>query len=159
MLLFLFMIGFVGNAQQSFDKASFFASMQFGDLNDIDAHLKIVEGSVFPYKNAYYGALLMKKAGLVEGASNKLRFFKSGRKKLEASIEKNPKNTELRFLRLMVQEHAPGILGYKNNEQHDAEYIKKYFKDLPLTVQQAVSNYSKQSKILKPEDFNFDKNE
>jgi len=143
----------VSSAQQSFDKASFFESMQSEDINNINEQLKIVEASSMPEKNAYLGALLMKKAGLSKGASNKLNLFKSGHKKLEESIKKNSSNAELRFLRLMVQEHAPGILGYKNDMQEDSEYIKKAYKDLPQVLQQAISDYSKQSKILKPADF------
>ena len=101
----------------------------------------------------------MRKAGLAKGASNKLSLFKSGHKKLEESIKKNNSNAEFRFLRLIIQEHAPGILGYKNDMQQDVDYIKKSYKDLPQAVQQAISNYSKQSKILNPADFNFAKNE
>jgi hypothetical protein len=56
-------------------------------------------------------------------------------------------------MRLMIQEHAPSILGYKGNLQSDKEYIRKNFKALPFEVQQAILDYSKKSVILKPEDF------
>ena len=67
----------------------------------------------------------MKKAGIINGAGKKLNLFKAGRKKLEAEIKKDSSNVELRFLRLMTQENAPGILGYKNELQTDREYIRK----------------------------------
>ena len=159
MVFFLCSLGYITSAQQSFEKGSFYESMKSQDTSKIDMQLKIVETSSLKEKNAYSGALLMKKAGLVSGPGHKLSLFKSGHKKLEASIKKNNTNAELRFLRLMVQEHAPGILGYKNNEQQDADFIKKAYKDLPHEVQRAIIDYSKQSKILKPADFNFEKNE
>jgi hypothetical protein len=157
--LFIFVFGFTSTAQQSIDKASFFAAMQLGDIKDIDAQLKIIEASSINDKNAYYGALLMKKAGLVSGVPDKLNLFKSGHKKLETSIKINNNNVELHFLRLMIQENAPRILGYKNDEQLDADMIKKNYTDLPKVVRQAITDYSRQSKILKPTDFNFAKNE
>jgi hypothetical protein len=96
----------------------------------------------------------MRKAGLVKGASNKLSVFKSGHTQLEDAIKKDNSNAEYRFLRLIIQENAPGILGYKSDMKQDGDYIKKSYKDLPQPVKHAISNYSKQSKTLKPADFN-----
>ena len=70
---------------------------------------------------------------------------------LEAAIRQNPDNPEFRFLRLIVQEHAPGILGYKNDLQKDSEIIQKSFKTLPEDLQQIMRNYSKKSRFLKLE--------
>jgi hypothetical protein len=154
MLLCICIFGYTASAQPSFDKNAFYTSIQSKDLNNINAQLKIVGASSIPEKDAYTGALLMRKAGLVKGPSNKLSVFKSGHTKLEDAIKKNNSNAEFRFLRLIIQENAPGILGYKSDMQQDGDYIKKSYKDLPQSVQQAISNYSKQSKILKPADFN-----
>ena len=85
--------------------------------------------------------------------SNKLNIFKEGHRKLEAVIKKDNMNAELRFLRLIIQENAPGILGYKSDLKQDSELIKKSFTDLPQVVQQAIIDYSKKSKILNPSDF------
>ena len=154
-VVFFFLCVFLSaaNAQQPFDKSAFYACMATDDINSIDAQLKIVDASTMPEKDAYSGTLLMKKAGLAKKGSNKLSLFKAGHKKLEASIIKSNSNAEFRFLRLMIQEHAPGILGYKNDTQNDSEYIKQKFKDLPPVVQHAVIDYSKKSKIFNPADF------
>ena len=96
----------------------------------------------------------MKKAGLISGAGKKLNTFKDGHKKLEASLQKDSGNTEYRFLRLMIQENAPGILGYKDDLKKDSEYIRKNFKNLPQEAKNAVIDYSKNSKILRSADFN-----
>ena len=89
---------------------------------------------------------------MVTGPKKKLDLFKEGHKKLEAALNKDSSNTEFRFLRLMIQEHAPGLLGYKRELEKDRLYIKNNFKKLPPVLQDAVISYSKESKILKPGD-------
>ena len=113
------------NVPQNFDRTTFYAAMASGKSEDINAQLDIINKSSFAEKDAFEGTLLMNKAGLITGAGNKLSVFKAGRKKLEAEIKKDSSNAEFRFLRLMIQEHAPGILGYKNELQNDKEYIRK----------------------------------
>ncbi len=140
-------------AQIQFNKAAFYSCMAADSINNVNAQLKIVDASSVPEKLAYSGTLLMKKAGLAKNPADKLGLFKSGHKKLEAAIQKNNSNTEFHFLRLMIQENAPGFLGYKNDMQKDGEIVKESYKDLPEIVQQAVKDYSKKSKILKPADF------
>jgi hypothetical protein len=158
--LFFSVPALVAQSPTSFDKSAFYSSMACSDTNRINEQLIIiVEASTLPEKNAYEGALMMKKADLIRGASGKLSLFKSGRKKLEASVKKNNSNAEFRFLRLMIQEHAPRLLGYNNNMQEDGDFIKKNYKELTEAVQRAVSEYCKKSKILDPSDFLISKNE
>jgi hypothetical protein len=140
------------NVPQNFDRVAFYAAMASGKLEEINAQLDIINKSSFAEKIAFEGTLLMNKAGLISGAGNKLSTFKAGHKKLEAEIQKDSSNAEFRFLRLMIQEHAPGFLGYKSELQNDKEYIRKNFKKLLPAVQHAVTDYSQKSKILKPAD-------
>jgi len=151
----LFLFAGVVKAQNQIDRSAFYASMAADDINKINEQLKLVDALPTSEKDAYYGALLMKKAGLLKGVGNKLNVFKEGHKKLEAAITKNKANTEFHFLRLMIQENAPGVLGYKSDIQKDSDLIKKTYKDLPQVVQHAIIDYSKKSKILKPQDFNL----
>jgi hypothetical protein len=102
-------------------------------------------------QEAFMGAMLMKKASFTGPASTKLHLFKAGRKMLEAAIKQDPGNAEFRFLRLMVQEHAPGALGYKNDVEKDCLYIRKSYKSLTDEVQRVIADYSKKSKFLKLE--------
>ncbi|MEP7277476.1 MAG: hypothetical protein ABI813_02430 [Bacteroidota bacterium] len=118
----------------------------------VNRQLALLKTTNITGKTAYEGALLMKKAGIVGGPKKKLDLFKAGRKLLEATLNKDSSNTEFRFLRLMIQEHAPGILGYKDELEKDRLFIKSNFKKLSATVQEAIVNYSKVSKILKPGD-------
>jgi hypothetical protein len=138
--------------QKDFDRATFYSVMETGKIEDVNMQLEIIKNSSLPEKNAFEGTLLMKKAGMVTVPANKLSLFKAGHKKLEAEIKKDSSNTELRFLRLIIQEHAPGILGYKSELQKDREYIRMNFKKLLPAVQHAVAGYSQKSKILRPTD-------
>ncbi len=151
------MIGFVAfsYAQSSFSKESFYKAMSSEEVAALDQQLGILKNWSGPEKQAYAGALTMKKAGFVSGAGKKLRTFKAGNKELEAAIKQDPDNGEYRFLRLMIQEHAPGILGYNDNLQSDSDYIRKSFKTLPPAAKQAVVDYTKtKSKYLSEKDFN-----
>jgi hypothetical protein len=102
-------------------------------------------------RDAFMGAMIMKKASIGGAPSTKLHLFKEGRRMLEKAIKEDPDNAEFRFLRLMVQEHAPGALGYKNDVEKDCEFIKKSYKSLPGEVQVTIADYSKKSKFLKLE--------
>ena len=138
---------------QTFSRTSFYAAMQSKDLDKVNEEIKIVGALSTESKNAYLGALLMKKAGLSKGASTKLNLFKSGHKLLEGSIKKEESNVEFRFLRLMIQEHAPGMLNYKDDLPNDSGIIKEKYRELPKVVQDAIAKYSMESNIIKPSDF------
>ncbi len=140
--------------ESGFSKSAFYQAMASNDTKAIDDQLALLKNADITEneKQAYEGSLTMKKAGLVGGPNKKLNLFKDGHKKLEDAIRQDSSNAEFRFLRLMIQEHAPGILGYKNDIQKDSQYIRKSYKTLPQAVQQAVVDYSKKSKALKLQD-------
>ena len=150
-LLLLFSIITVqGNSQKTgFDRSAFYNAMASDNLQEINTQLSIINSSSINEKEAYEGALLMKKAGLVTKAKEKLSLFKAGRLKLEAYIKKNSNNTEFVFLRLIIQEHAPKMVKYNADIEKDSLQIRANYKSLPFVVQQAISDYSKKSKVLK----------
>jgi hypothetical protein len=133
----------------SFDKSAFYAVMETGNLKDIDAQLSLVRESIITEKNAYEGALLMKKSGIVTKTNEKLSLFKSGRSKLESSILKDNSNIEYRFLRLIIQEHAPKVVKYRNEIKEDSNLIRTHFKNLSPLLQQLINEYSEKSTALK----------
>lgn len=152
----LFMLfGFSVMAQSAYNKEGFYDAMATDQLQQIDLQLKEVQKATGTDKQALVGTLTMKKAGLISGAGKKLKLFKAGHKELEAAISEDKENVEYRFMRLMIQEHAPGILGYKEEIQTDSDYIRKSFKNLPDPVQQAIIHYAREkSKVLSEKDFN-----
>ena len=99
-------------------------------------------------RSAYLGALNMKSASLKESPKEKLEAFKKGKVLLEKAISANKKNTEYRFLRLMIQENAPKILKYSSNKIEDAAWIKEHYSACSSEIIQAIKNYAAQSVVL-----------
>ena len=138
---------------QSFDREAYYEIMATGRIEEINDELLMVRAASIKEKEAYEGALLMRKAGLLKKPEEKLKAFKSGRIKLETALLDNTDNAEYRFLRLTIQEHAPRIVKYYKERNSDSEYIKQVFKNLSPVIQTAIRNYSKTSKLLRPDDF------
>lgn len=133
---------------QGFDKAIFYKVIASGNVAAIDTQLDIVAQSSLAEKEAFEGVLLMKKAGMVARPKDKLSLFKTGRLKLESSILKDNANTEYRFLRLLIQEHAPRIVKYRNKLEEDSQNIRTNFKNLSTVLQSVIIDYSKKSTTL-----------
>ncbi|MHB1922860.1 MAG: hypothetical protein ACYCOO_11555, partial [Chitinophagaceae bacterium] len=141
------------NFQRKFDKPTYYVIMASGHINTINEEINLLkEGS--PNQNeAFIGALMMRKAGLLKLPGKKLGFFEAGRKKLDRAIFKDEKNVEYHFLRLMIQENAPKIVNYHNDLETDENIITKNFESLSPDVQQAIVDYAKHSKILQSNNF------
>jgi len=134
---------------QKFDKTLFYQAMESKDSAKIHQQETILQNYSIKEKQAYEGVLLLKKSGILVNKRDKLASFKAGKIKLETAIKKDSANTEYHFLRLMIQENAPKILGYHTELEKDNIYIRKNFKTLSPSVQQAILGYSRQSKILR----------
>lgn len=157
--LLLFIIGlfscvylFAQKSLSSFDRESFYAAISSASSSKIDEQLNLLKNNSIEEKNAFEGALLMRKAGLVSPPSKKLNLFKQGNKKLETAIKKDADNAEYRFLRLMIQENAPAVLHYKSNIKSDSEFVRQSYKNLSPVLQKAILDYCKISKTLKATD-------
>lgn len=137
---------------QQFTRQQFYKAMAGKNVGDIDGQIAVVKNNTIAGKDAFEGALLMKKADLVQNKKEKLKLFKSGKAKLEAVIARDTANAEYRFLRLQIQEHAPNAVKYRDKLNSDKQFISKVFKDLQPELQEAILDYSKQSKILQPGD-------
>lgn len=154
-LLFALIISVVKseNPVQNFDKAAFYAILKSGKIDDINDELSFLKTSTVTEKDGYEGALLMRKGGLLAIPAEKLKSFKKGRILLETAIMNDDVNGEYHFLRLIIQEHAPKIVKYSASIETDKEHIIKSYKNLSPAAQQAIVNYSKNSKIIHPSDF------
>jgi hypothetical protein len=141
------------SAIQNFDKAAFYSVLKAGKTVDIDEQLALLKTSSVSEKDAYEGALLMRKAGLVKLPVERLKLFKKGRIELETAIADKNTNGEYRFLRLIIEEHAPKIVKYSKDIQADKVLIIKSYKSLPSAVQHAITDYSNTSAVIHPQDF------
>ena len=84
--LFLIIPAFLLNAQEvskALERTEFYNVFASKDVKAVDAQLDRLADFDFKEKEAFEGALLMKKAELVDGPGNKLSLFKSGHEKLE----------------------------------------------------------------------------
>ena len=141
----------IQKAADDINRAAFYKAMRDKDKSAVKSQLSDLEKAPEGKLDAFIGAMTMKEAGFGGDPVSKLSLFKKGHKLLEAAIRKEPDNAEYRFLRLIIQENAPNILGYHSDVEKDTEYIRKSYKSLPNDVQQAIVDYSKKSKNLKLE--------
>jgi len=138
---------------EKFDREAFYAIIKHGDKAEIEKEIEVVTASSVSEKDAYEGFLLMRKAGLMTLPAQKLKFFKQGRIKLETAIAGNSDNAEYRFLRLIIEEHAPKITKYSADIETDKQMVIKAYKNFSPVVQHAIIDYSKNSKVLHSSDF------
>lgn len=75
------------------------------------------------YTEAYKAVSEMMMASVVWNPYAKVKYFDSGKQKLEACIKKNNRNAELRFLRLTVQVKCPAVLGYSKQIEEDKKLV------------------------------------
>jgi hypothetical protein len=154
--LVIFLSGAIafGKSIAKFDKARFYEVVKSGDKASIDEQLALLASSDIIEKAAYEGFLLMRKAGITARPAEKLKLFKAGRIKLETAMLNDNTNVEYHFLRLIIEEKAPKIVKYNKDMEADRQIVTKEYKNLPAVVQNAIADYAKTSKILKPQDLN-----
>lgn len=71
----------------------------------------------------YHGAVILGMARHDANVFRKMEYFKAGKEKLEKAISVDPKNVELRFLRLTIQTNMPSFLGYSENKEADKAFV------------------------------------
>ncbi|MCX6204806.1 MAG: hypothetical protein NTZ19_00955 [Bacteroidetes bacterium] len=138
-----------GLQHREFNVSTFYNTLQLDNLSDIETQLSIIKEIASLETEAYEGALLMKKAGLIKKPKDKINLFKKGHQKLETIILKDSGNIEYRFLRVIIQEHAPKIVKYNTDLDEDCILIRNNFKKLSSNLQQIALSYSKKSTVLK----------
>lgn len=155
LIMFFLTLGVAVNpaqAQTGASRARVYQLLKTGNADEIDAELAKLNDSQLSQKTGYEAALLMKKAGLLKKAKEKLKTFKDGRIKMETTIAANPDDTELHFLRLIIEENAPHVVKYKADLPADREIVIKHRHDMSQAAQEALADYAKTSKIIHPSD-------
>lgn len=128
----------------------FYAVIAGNSVEQIDNLLDEIEisGDAWKDANIYKGALYARKAGLVKTPAERLELFKKGRLLIEQEISRDPSNAEYRFIRLIIQEHAPKAVRYQNNITEDAELVISKFDLLSNELKTEVIKYSRTSQFL-----------
>lgn len=73
---------------------------------------------------AYVCAVEMKQAKYGHNPVKKLRIFKHTKKKLDSLIQSHPSDIHLRYVRLVLQEKTPGLLGYNDYIEEDKIFLR-----------------------------------
>lgn len=134
----------------SFSKGEFFKVIDSKDkltISGLEKKLKELPQS--DDQKAYLGTTMMKAAEFEKNLGEKLSKFKAGKSLLEEAINHSSTNVEYRFLRLIIQEHAPKILKYDTQLSADAEFIKLHLDKAPTEVKAAIKSYASVSANLK----------
>ncbi len=95
---------------------------------------------------AYKGASITMVSKFSKNLSEKITKFKEGVKWIEFAVANDPKNIEIRFIRLSIQENVPGITKYKKNINEDAAFIATHYKEQTATIKEYFKNFILQSK-------------
>jgi len=135
------------------DRTDFYNALSGESAEEIDKIItKLENEKKSPMVNAYLGALYMKKSGFLRVPAEKLELFRKGQQMLDHEIELQPQNTEMRFVRLIMQEKSPKMLKYNSNIQEDKAIILKNFSKLDRDLKNFISDFAVTSKYLKPEE-------
>ena len=95
------------------------------------------------------GAVYTLKAKHAKGIKEKKNYFKEGAAIIESAIAAFPKNVELHFIRLSVQENAPKIVNYREDLESDKSFILKNYPQIKdPTIKELIKKYSKDSKVF-----------
>jgi hypothetical protein len=146
--LMCWILGVSAYGQTGINKDAFFNAMAGNSVLAMEQQLKALKNLSTPEKEAFEGAMQMRRSATIAVPAKRLSLFRQGHRKLETAIGRSPENAEYRFLRLMVQENAPRSLGYNKNIDEDSRFIKDHFRSMPAVTRQHVTAYSKKPGAL-----------
>lgn len=76
----------------------------------------------------YTAAMVFMKSRFVKWPFTKMKYFKEGKSILDKTINENPANIEIRYIRFLMQKQIPDFLGYNENISEDFQVIVNGFK-------------------------------
>lgn len=101
---------------------------------------------------AYKGASFALKAQYGQGIKEKKEFFELAVSNIEAAVQEESDNPEIRLIRLSVQENSPRIVKYKDNMEDDKALILEGFDSLTEAVKKCIRDYATHSNFFSEEE-------
>lgn len=101
---------------------------------------------------AYKGCSLTLKSKNSNFLPDKISFMKEGAGFIDAAASSDPKNIEIRVIRMSVQENVPFIVDYRDKIDEDKSVILANFAKAPKDVKAFVVNYAKISEAFSDSD-------
>ncbi|MGB3150914.1 MAG: hypothetical protein WBB27_09645 [Maribacter sp.] len=152
-LMFMCSLSLVGIDISELREAYPKASTDVALTNTLNDELSEVSIADEPKMVAYKGAVLTLMAKHTKTVKEKRMYFNEGVQFLESAIAKAPKNIEIRYLRLSVQEHAPKVVKYNNNIEEDKLFIKEHYEIRKNTSLKAyIKSYVMDSSLFTDEE-------
>ncbi len=126
-------------------------------LIDLLADLKKELPSNDALLNSYYGACKGLSARNTNNIFNKLSYVKESLRYLDKGVELEPSNTELRILRLNIEQHIPAIAGFKLHVTQDVNFLKSYLFNVNISAKnikyfESILPVFKKNNYIKKED-------
>ena len=104
------------------------------EFHELDSKTK-EEAFIAKYKSSneasilgYVYAIEMKQIEYSYNPITKIKDFNTIKVKLNALVTKFPRNLHLRYIRLLIEEKTPSILGYKNFIEEDKKVLNEKLK-------------------------------
>jgi hypothetical protein len=129
------------NAHSSESTAILFAS-KLKDVSEKDEAVLI----------AYKGSSIVIVSKFEKKLNKKINGLKEGSKWIEKAINSDPKNIEIRLIRLSIQENLPNVVNYKKNKTEDKNFILNHYKELSGSLLAYIKNFILQSKSFSAEE-------
>ncbi|MEX2410126.1 MAG: hypothetical protein WD607_01935 [Candidatus Paceibacterota bacterium] len=101
---------------------------------------------------AYQGASFALQAHYGKGIKEKKGYFEHAVAHLEAAVQENPENVEIRLIRLSVQENSPRIVKYKTNMDEDKAMVLEHFEKQSEVVKKCIRDYVNHSDFFSEEE-------
>ncbi|MEX0997079.1 MAG: hypothetical protein WDZ45_08520 [Flavobacteriaceae bacterium] len=101
---------------------------------------------------AYQGASFALQAHYGKGVKEKKEFFEQAVSNIEAAVQEEPENAEIRLIRLSVQEKSPRIVKYKDNMDEDKAMVLEHFEKQSKAVKKCIRDYVAHSDLFSEEE-------
>lgn len=101
---------------------------------------------------AYQGASFALQAKYGKGIKEKKEFFEQAVSHIEAAVQEEPENVEIRLVRLSVQENSPRIVKYKDNMDEDKALVLEHFEKQSEAVKKCIRDYVSHSDFFSEEE-------
>lgn len=82
----------------------------------------------------------------------KLKYFNQGSEKIDAAVKADASNTEIRFIRLVIQMNTPKFLNYYENIDEDKEFLISHYPECSSSVRKMISEYASMSDSFSTEE-------
>ncbi len=97
----------------------------------------------------YHGAALALKASYSWNPISKMSYFNKAKKTIDAAIQLESDNIELRMIRLSIQSNVPKILGYHKNIEEDKDFILNNLENVATTeLKEYIEGYIAYSDVF-----------